>query len=82
VADAALGLRAIAEAFGLGFVAIAAARCDLVIPGDLNGHHTMRILLDVLQSAALRREIDTLPGYDGSVTGKMIAELKSNADDA
>jgi molybdate-binding protein/DNA-binding XRE family transcriptional regulator len=82
VADAALGLRAIAEAFGLGFVPIAAARCDLVIPGDLNGHHTMRILLDVLQSAALRREIDTLPGYDGSVTGKMIAELKSNADDA
>jgi putative molybdopterin biosynthesis protein len=75
VADSALGLRAIADAYGLGFVPIAAARCDLVIPGDLTGHHTIRILLDVLQSAALRRDIDTLPGYDGSVTGKMIAEL-------
>lgn len=78
VADAALGLRAIAEAFDLGFVPIAAARCDLVIPGDLIGHPTIKILLDVLQSTALRKEIDTLPGYDGSVTGKIIAELLPN----
>ena len=75
VADAALGLRAIAEAYGLGFVPIAAARCDLVIPGDLNAHPTIKVLMDVLQSGALRKEIDTLPGYDGSVTGKTIAEL-------
>lgn len=74
VADAALGLRAVAEVYGLGFVPITAARCDLVIPVDLGGHPTIKILLDVLQSAALRREIDTLPGYDGSVTGKIIAE--------
>ncbi|MDD2317928.1 MAG: substrate-binding domain-containing protein, partial [Desulfobacterales bacterium] len=75
VADAALGLRAIAEAFGLDFVPIAAVRCDLVIPGDLIGHPTVKILLDVLQSAALRREIDAIPGYEAGVTGKIIAEL-------
>ncbi|MEJ2038220.1 MAG: substrate-binding domain-containing protein [Desulfosarcinaceae bacterium] len=75
VADAALGLRAIAESHGLGFVPITAARCDLVIPDDLSSHPTIKILLDVLQSAALRREIDALPGYDGSVTGKLIAGL-------
>jgi putative molybdopterin biosynthesis protein len=75
VADAALGLRAIAEAYGLGFVPIAAARCDLVIPGDLDAHPTIKILMDVLQSGTLRKEIDSLPGYDGSVTGKTIAEL-------
>ena len=74
VADAALGLRAIAEVFGLGFVPIAAARCDLVIPDDMAGHPTVRILLDVLQSAPLRREIDALPGYGSSVTGNVIAE--------
>ena len=73
VADAALGLRAIAEVYGLGFVPIAAARCDLVIPDDFGDHPTVKVLMDVLQSAALRNEIDTLPGYDGSVTGKMIA---------
>ena len=75
VADAALGLRAIAEVFGLGFVPITAARCDLVIPGDMESHSTVKILMDVLQSSALQREIDVLPGYDGSVTGKMIATL-------
>jgi molybdate-binding protein len=75
VADAALGLRAIAEAFSLDFVPITAVRCDLVIPGDLIGHPTVKILLDVLQSAALRREIDAIPGYEAAVTGKIIAEL-------
>ena len=76
VADAALGLRAIAEAYNLGFVPIAAARCDLVIPKDILNHPTVRILLDVLQSATLRKEIDSIPGYEGaSVTGKLIAEL-------
>lgn len=75
VADAALGLRAIAEAYGLGFVPIASARCDLVIPADLINHPTIKILQDVLQSAALRKELASLPGYDGSVTGNIIAEL-------
>ncbi len=76
VADAALGLRAIAEAYNLGFVPIAAARCDLVIPKDILNHPTMKVFLDVLQSNPLRKELDSLPGYEGgSITGKMIAEL-------
>ena len=75
VADAALGLRAIAEVFGLGFVPITAARCDLVIPEDLLDHPTITILLDALQSHRLCKEIGTLPGYDSSVTGQLIAEL-------
>ena len=75
VADAALGLRAIAEVFGLGFVPITAARCDLVIPADLRSHPTVKVLLDVLQSAALRKEINAIAGYDNCFTGKTIAEL-------
>ncbi len=77
VADAALGLRAVAEIFDLGFVPITAARCDLVIPEDLLDHPTIRILLDTLQSHRLHREMDSLPGYDSSVTGQLIAELVS-----
>jgi len=77
VADAALGLRTIAQVFGLGFVPLAAARCDLVIPEDLFNHPTIPTLLDALQSQSLRKEIDTLPGYDSSVTGQLIAELAS-----
>lgn len=75
VADAALGLRAVAEAFHLGFVPIAAVRCDLLLPDDLIAHPTVKILLDVLNSSALRREIDSLPGYESAVTGRVIAEL-------
>jgi molybdate-binding protein/DNA-binding XRE family transcriptional regulator len=74
-ADAALGLKAIAEFMGLDFVSLAIARCDLVIPQDLGEHPTIRIVLDVLQSAALSRELSALPGYDAAVTGKMIATL-------
>jgi putative molybdopterin biosynthesis protein len=77
VADAALGLRAVAEVFDLGFVPITAARCDLVIPEDLLDHPTVRILLDALNSRRLHREMGSLPGYDSSVTGQLIAELES-----
>ncbi len=76
-ADAALGLRVIAESFGLGFVPLAVTRCDLVIPGDLQDHPGVAVLLDMLQSARLRRELSALPGYDASVTGTIIARPAS-----
>lgn len=78
VADAALGLRAVAEVFELGFVPIMSARCDLVIPGDLLDHPSISILIDTLQSHHLRKEIGILSGYDSSVTGQLIAELGFN----
>lgn len=77
VADAALGLRVVAGIFDLGFIPVTAVRCDLVIPEDLLGHPTIRILLDALQSHRLHKEMGTLPGYDSSVTGQLIAELVS-----
>ena len=76
-ADAALGLRAIAEVMELDFVPLSAARCDLVIPGDMLDHPTIRIVLDVLQSAALRRELAAIPGYDAGITGNVIATIPS-----
>lgn len=75
VADAALGLRLVACAFGLDFVPIANVRCDLVIPNDMLEHPTIQVLLDVLQSVALRDEIASLPGYDPAKTGNTIAEF-------
>jgi putative molybdopterin biosynthesis protein len=75
VADAALGFRAVAEAYNLGFVPITAARCDLVVPNDMKNHPTVQILLEVLQSRMLRNEINSIPGYESSVTGSIIAEL-------
>ena len=75
IADAALGLRAVAEAFGLDFVPITTVRCDLVIPEIFIDHPTVQILLDTLQSRYFRQELALLPGYDCGETGKVVAEV-------
>jgi putative molybdopterin biosynthesis protein len=74
-ADAALGLRAVADAFGLDFVTIESVGCDLVIPSDVITHPTVSILLDILQSRGLHQELSSLPGYDCAQTGTVIAEV-------
>ncbi|MCL1915818.1 MAG: helix-turn-helix domain-containing protein [Desulfovibrionaceae bacterium] len=71
-ADAALGLRVVAKSFGLDFVPLAVTRCDLVIPLDLRDHPGVTLLLEVLQSSGLRKELASLPGYDPSEAGKII----------
>jgi molybdate-binding protein/DNA-binding XRE family transcriptional regulator len=74
LADAALGLRAIADIYELGFVPLSAVRCDLVIPADLMDIRAVHVLMDVLQTKRLRVELQALSGYDTSNTGKIILE--------
>jgi len=71
-ADAALGLRIVAESLGLDFVPLATTRCDLVIPKDLRNLPGIAVLLDVLQSSRIRKELSALPGYDASQVGKVV----------
>jgi molybdate-binding protein/DNA-binding XRE family transcriptional regulator len=75
LADAALGLRAVAEAYGLDFVSLQAVRCDLVIPCDFLDHPTVKVLMDVLQTRSLREELASLPGYESSCTGELIGRI-------
>ena len=75
MADAALGLRAVAAAYGLDFVPMEAVRCDLVIPCDLLEYPAVKILLDVLQTRSLRDELSSLPGYESACTGKVIGNV-------
>jgi putative molybdopterin biosynthesis protein len=75
LADAALGLRAVASAFGIDFVTLETVRCDIVIPDDMMAHQAVRVMLDVLQTRALRDELASLPGYDTRDTGKVIGTL-------
>ncbi len=72
MADAALGLRAVASAYELDFVPLEVVCCDLVIPSDLLELKAVKILLDVLQAGVLRKELAALPGYDPSNTGKVV----------
>ena len=72
-ADAAWGLRIVAESLGLDFVPLSRTRCDLVIPKDLLDQPGIIVLLNVLQSSHIRKELRSLPGYDASEAGKMIS---------
>jgi molybdate-binding protein len=74
-ADAALGLRAIAEAHGLDFVHMETVRCDLIVPCDLMDHPAVSAILDLLQTGPLRRDLASLPGYDSGSTGRLIGTL-------
>lgn len=77
-ADVAPSLRAVADAFGLGFVPLAAADFDLAIPADHAAHPAVATLLDVLSSEALRRDLGGLAGYDVSQTGRIVAEVRAS----
>ena len=73
LADAALGLRVTAAAFGLDFIPLASARCDLVFPQELVSENSVAAaLFDVLASSRLRREIAAIPGYESSITGDLL----------
>lgn len=75
MADAALGLRAVATYSGLDFVPITAVRCDIVIPEHIFELPSVQVILDVLQTKNFREELGSLPGYETGSTGKVIAEI-------
>lgn len=74
-ADVAIGLRSVAMVHGLDFVPIAQVGFDLVIPSDLSDHPTIAALCDSLQSSRFQRELQSLPGYETSETGRILATL-------
>lgn len=74
-ADAALGLRVVARAFGLNFIPLAVTRCDLVLPLDLESHPAAA-LPDLLHSSRLQAETAALPGHDAACTDAEIALLR------
>ncbi len=48
-ADAALGLRVVADAYDLDFVPITEVRCDIVIPNDLMDHVAVKAVMETGQ---------------------------------
>lgn len=78
-ADAALGMRIVAEAFGLAFLPLAVTRCDLVIPEDLITTPAIDAMLNALCSARFYRELQGLPGYDPTLAGREIMRAATGA---
>jgi molybdate-binding protein len=75
MADAAMGFRAIASAYGLDFAPMESVRVDLVIPSEFMDLAAVKVLLDVLQTRSLRDEISSLPGYESTCTGKVVGQV-------
>jgi len=78
-ADVGVATRGSAIAFGLDFVPLAAERFDLVVPAERVGETRIQRLLDTIDSAAFRRELESLGGYETPETGHVIAETKGAA---
>lgn len=69
-ADAAIGLRAAAERSGLGFTPLFHERYDLIFPAGTESG--LLPVLEAIQTAHFRREMESLAGYATAHTGEQI----------
>ncbi|MBI5934958.1 MAG: helix-turn-helix domain-containing protein [Chloroflexi bacterium] len=69
-ADVSLGLQAAAGQFGLDFIPLFEERYDLVLPRE--NERALTPILDYLQTAAFRAELNSLKGYNASHSGEKI----------
>jgi putative molybdopterin biosynthesis protein len=72
-ADVCLATRSAAQAFGLDFIPLHSERYDLVMRKRTADLPAVKVFLDVLQRATLRRKLEVLAGYDTSETGALVA---------
>jgi putative molybdopterin biosynthesis protein len=68
--DVALGIQAAAHQHGLDFIPLFEERYDLVIPEEQV--RLVRPLLDTLQTAAFRKQLSSLTGYNTAHSGEQI----------
>jgi len=71
-ADCCIATRAAARVFGLDFIPLATQRYDLAIRRQHLDHPPVAALLDTLNRASFRRELEGLGGYDTSAAGRRL----------
>ncbi|MDN5332704.1 MAG: molybdopterin molybdotransferase [Tepidanaerobacteraceae bacterium] len=71
-ADAGLGIMAAARAFDLDFIPVAPERYDIAIPEEFYHTDLMQKILKILRSDEFKKKIESLGGYDTSMTGELI----------
>ena len=74
-ADCGLGIAAAAEALGLSFIALYEERYDLIIPAEFFTDSLLSPLLELLAASEFQQAVLSLPGYDVTHMGSLIAEL-------
>ena len=70
LADAGVGIRAAALAWGLDTLPLEEESYDLVIPDHFLGLPAVGALLGLLRSPAVRRQVEALGGYDAEGMGR------------
>lgn len=70
-ADASIGLQAAAHQHGLDFIPLFEERYDLILPRE--NEKALAPLLDYLQTAAFRAELNALTGYNPSHSGEQVS---------
>ncbi|MBD5642030.1 MAG: molybdopterin biosynthesis protein [Desulfovibrio sp.] len=78
-ADAGLGVRAAANALGLGFEPVGFEQYDLVIPLAYLQDERVIALLEVIRSREFRDAVDTLGGYDTARTGEIVGTFQGSS---
>lgn len=73
-ADAAIGMRSVAQLFDLDFVPLRSERCVLVIPREHLRHPGVGALLETLRGEAFRRDLGALDAYDVQAVGEEIRQ--------
>jgi molybdate-binding protein/DNA-binding XRE family transcriptional regulator len=71
-ADCCIATRAAARVFGLDFIPLASERYDLAIRRQHLDHPPVQTLLDTLNRASFRCELEGLGGYDTSAAGRRL----------
>jgi putative molybdopterin biosynthesis protein len=69
-ADVSLGLQAAAHQHGLDFLPLFEERYDLVLPRE--NEKILSPLLDYLQTASFRSQLNRLTGYNSTHSGEQI----------
>lgn len=77
LADAGLGVKSAATALGLGFVPVEREEYDLVFHRDFFESETGQQLVEVIRSAAFKRAVERLDGYDTTSTGRLKSQPRS-----
>jgi len=79
-ADTGLGIAAAAQALDLDFIPLFMERYDLIVPNQTYASVLLDPLWAVLQDPAFRIQVSSLPGYDVTPMGTLIAEMEGSYD--
>ena len=79
-ADCGMGIFAAARALDLDFIPMEREQYDLIIPSFTVGESNIQALLETIRTEEFRRRVESLGGYDPSMSGRLWKEVNNVPD--